>query len=84
MHDMDRVGYLAGVIFDGLAKGNIMDVEIGEGRLSALKGEIFDLEIALGLVGVGCWGGLLACCFCEGCEGDSEDQEVFHVDTGSV
>ena len=68
VHDEDGVGDFAVVVFDGLADGDIMDVQFGKVGLAALKGEVFDLEISFGLVGVGPGGGLL--CVCDGSESE--------------
>jgi hypothetical protein len=78
VHDKDCVGDFAGVIFDWLAERNVVDIQLREGGLAALEGEVRYFIVSFGLVGVGCGGGLLRLLrLCEAGEGE-EDEQIFH------
>jgi hypothetical protein len=74
VHDDDRVGDFAAVVFDGLTEGDIVDIQLRKGGLAALEGEVFDLKISFRLVRVGCGGGLLRGCVGGKCEENDEEE----------
>ena len=43
VHDQDGVGDFAGVVFDGLAEGGIVNVQLRKAGLTALKGKFLIL-----------------------------------------
>jgi hypothetical protein len=78
VHDEDGVSDLTGVIFDGLTKRGKVDIQLREGGLAALEGEVRYFIVSFGLVGVGCGGGLLRLLrLCEAGEGE-ENEQIFH------